>query len=51
MIIIYSAGQGVGLGKQFYYGTETLESCVAELGPNLLIGSFRPSKVPEKTKK
>jgi len=37
--------------QQFYYGTETLESCVAELGPNLLIGSFRHSKVPEKTKK
>jgi len=33
---------------QFFIGAETLETGVAELGPNLLVGSFRHSKVMEK---
>jgi hypothetical protein len=39
------------LNQQFYYGAEPLESSLAELGPNLLIGSFRHQKVVEKGRK
>jgi hypothetical protein len=39
------------LNQQFYYGIETLESGVAELGQNLLIGSFRHQKAIEKGRK
>ena len=39
------------LSRQFYLGTETLEAGIAEQGPNLLIGSFRHSKVHEPTRK
>jgi len=35
---------------EFYWGAETLEAGVAGQGPNLLIGSFRHSKVQEKSK-
>jgi hypothetical protein len=37
--------------NQFFYGTETLEAGVADQGPNLLIGSFRHVKAPEKARK
>ena len=39
------------MDQQFYYGIETLESGIADLGPNLLIGSFKHSKVVEKARK
>ena len=37
--------------QQFYYGTEPLEAGVAELGTNLLIGSYKHSKALEKARK
>lgn len=39
------------MDQQFYYGIETLESGIAEQGPNLLVGSFKHSKVVEKARK
>ncbi|MBK9798011.1 MAG: hypothetical protein IPP58_16325 [Holophagaceae bacterium] len=39
------------MDQQFYYGIETLESGIADQGPNLLIGSFKHSKVVEKARK
>ena len=39
------------MNHQFYQGAETLEASVAEQGPNLLIGSFKHTKVQEKTRK
>jgi hypothetical protein len=39
------------MNHQFYYGIETLETGIAEQGPNLLIGSFKHQKVQEKAKK
>ncbi|MDP1831069.1 MAG: hypothetical protein Q8K67_03340 [Geothrix sp.] len=39
------------MNHQFYYGSETLESGIAEQGTNLLIGSFKHNKAQEKTKK
>lgn len=39
------------MNHQFYYGPETLESGIAELGPNLLIGSYKHSKALEKARK
>jgi hypothetical protein len=39
------------LQNQFYYGNETLETGIAEQGPNLLIGAYKHNKAPEKTKK
>jgi hypothetical protein len=39
------------MNHQFYQGAETLEATVAEQGPNLLIGSFRHAKAPEKPRK
>jgi hypothetical protein len=36
---------------QFFQGTETLEASVAEQGPNLLVGSFRHTKVQDKARK
>ncbi|MCM2249371.1 MAG: hypothetical protein NDI58_02200 [Geothrix sp.] len=35
---------------QFHHGGETLESAIAEHGPNLLMGSYRHAKVQEKPK-
>lgn len=39
------------LQGQFYLGSETLDAGMAEQGPNLLLGSFKHSKVPEKPRK
>ena len=39
------------IDQQFYYGIETLESGIAEQGPNLLVGCFKHSKVVEKARK
>jgi hypothetical protein len=39
------------LNHQFFQGTETLEAGVADQGPNLLVGSFRHTKVQEKPRK
>ncbi|BDU70096.1 hypothetical protein GETHOR_21970 [Geothrix oryzae] len=39
------------MGHQFHLGAETLEVGMAELGPNLLMGSYRHSKVQEKPRK
>ncbi len=39
------------MNQQFYYGTETLETGIAEQGQNLLIGSFKHSKAQEKARK
>jgi hypothetical protein len=39
------------MNHQFYYGAETLESGIAEHGPNLLIGSYKHSKAIEKARK
>jgi predicted ester cyclase len=39
------------MDQQFYYGIETLESGIADQGPNLLVGSFKHSKVVEKARK
>ena len=45
------AGHSLGyMQHQFYYGAEPLEEGVAQQGPNLLLGSYRHSKVPEKTR-
>lgn len=39
------------MNHQFYYGAETLESGISEQGPNLLVGSFKHSKVIDKPRK
>lgn len=39
------------LNHQFYIGTETLETGMAEQGPNLLIGAYKHNKTHEKSKK
>ena len=39
------------VNHKLYFGSETLESAVAEQGPNLLIGSYRHSKAMERVKK
>lgn len=39
------------LQGQFYLGGETLDAGIAEAGPNLLLGSFRHGKAPEKPRK
>jgi hypothetical protein len=39
------------VNQQLYYGTEALETGIAEHGANLLIGSFKHSAAPEKAKK
>jgi hypothetical protein len=39
------------MNHQFYQGAETLEASVAEQGPNLLVGSFKHTKVQEKPRK
>lgn len=39
------------LNRQFHLGAETLEEGIPAQGPNLLIGSFRHSKVQEKGSK
>jgi hypothetical protein len=39
------------LHHQFYWGVETLDSAAADLGPNLLVGSFKHSKALDKNKK
>ena len=39
------------VNHKFYYGPESLDSSVAEQGPNLLIGSFRHKKVQEGVKR
>ncbi|HEY3399425.1 MAG TPA: hypothetical protein VGK03_02245 [Geothrix sp.] len=39
------------LNHQFYYESETLDTGVAEQGPNLLIGCFKHNKVQEKARK
>ena len=39
------------LHKKFYLGSEPLEDGAAELGSNLLLGSFKHTKVPEKMRK
>ena len=39
------------MNHQFYYGSETLETGVAEQGPNLLIGSYKHTKAQEKARK
>jgi hypothetical protein len=39
------------MNHQFYQGAEPLEASVVEQGPNLLIGSFKHTKVQERAKK
>lgn len=39
------------MNHQFYQGADTLEATVAELGPNLLLGSFKHSKEQERARK
>ena len=39
------------VNHEFFYGSETLESGVVLQGPNLLVGSFKRNKLPEKMKK
>jgi hypothetical protein len=39
------------MNHQFYYGVETLDTGVAEQGPNLLIGSYRHQKAHESARK
>ena len=36
--------------SEFYYGDETLESGIAQQGPNLLIGTYRNREAAEKSK-
>jgi hypothetical protein len=38
------------LGRKFYVGSETMDSSRAEEGSNLLIGSYKHTKTPERTK-
>jgi hypothetical protein len=44
------ASKLVYLNHQFYHGNDTLETGVAEQGSNLLLGSYRHSKVSDKPK-
>ena len=39
------------INQQFYYGSETLETGIAEHGPNLMVGSYKHLKAAERARK